>query len=143
MSVLSAPPLPKTCGDCGLCCKLMGVEALAKPAGRWCRHFRRASGCDAYEARPDACRIFNCTWLLTEALDAAWKPTTAGFLMHSEPGRLIVECDPARPHDWRRSPYHKTLTRWAGDPALEVLIFAGRQGVRLQADGAVSPVRRA
>lgn len=88
-------------------------------------------------------RIFNCTWLLTDALDAAWKPTTAGFLMHSEPGRLIVECDPARPHDWRRSPYQEILTRWAGDPALDVLIFAGRQGLRLQADGAVSAVRRA
>lgn len=133
----------RACGECGLCCKLMGVAALDKPPGRWCRHFRRASGCDAYRQRPDDCRIFNCLWLLTEALDEKWKPTQAGFLMHAEAGgaRLIVECDPARPHDWKRSPYHETLVLWA-EAGQEVLVFAGRRGVRLGAAGRESPVRR-
>lgn len=122
----------------------MGVSALEKPAGRWCRRFRRASGCDAYDDRPDDCRIFNCLWLLTEALDEEWKPTRAGFLLHSEAGgaRLIVECDPARPHDWRRAPYHGLLRRWAA-AGQEVLVFAGRRGLRLTPGGDETPVRRA
>ena len=122
----------KTCGDCGLCCKLMGVTALEKPAGKWCRHFSKAGGCAVYADRPDDCRVFNCLWLLTDALGPEWKPTVAGFVLHSEQGgaRLIVESDPARPHDWRREPYQSTLRRWTA-AGQEVLVFAGLRGVRL------------
>ncbi|MDY6924263.1 MAG: YkgJ family cysteine cluster protein [Pseudomonadota bacterium] len=133
-------PPGKSCGDCGLCCKLMGVTALAKPAGKWCRHFSKAAGCAIYETRPADCRAFNCLWLLTDALGPEWKPATAGFVLHSEQGgmRLIVESDPARPHDWRREPYQSTLRRWAAARGMEVLVFAGRRGVRLGAvDGVV------
>lgn len=131
----------KTCGDCGLCCKLLGVTELEKPAGRWCVHFRRGRGCDAYEARPASCRVFNCTWLLTEALDESWKPTVSGFLMHADAGRLIVECDPSRPHAWRAAPYREMLELWAAR-GQEVLIFAGRRGLRLNPDASTRPVAR-
>ena len=137
------PAPARSCGDCGLCCKLMGVTALGKPAGKWCRQFSKSSGCAIYEDRPDDCRVFNCLWLLTGALDESWKPTTAGFVLHSEMGgaRLVVECDPARPHDWRHPPYEATLRRWAAAEGQEVLVFAGSRGVRLGAPD--TPVRRA
>ena len=121
----------------------MGVTALAKPAGKWCVHFRRSTGCGVYNERPDDCRVFNCLWLLTEALDESWKPATAGFVLHSEDGgrRLIVESDPTRPHDWRREPYQAQLRRWAAAEGQEVLVFAGLRGVRLSDAGDTS-VRR-
>jgi hypothetical protein len=136
-------PAAKSCGDCGLCCKIMGVSALAKPPGKWCRHFGRTKGCGIYAERPEDCRAFNCLWLLTEALGPDWKPSVAGFVLHSEAagGRLIVECDPVRPHDWRREPYEGRLRQWAASPELEVLVFAGRHGVRLGVPD--RPVRRA
>lgn len=139
---MTTAAIAKSCGDCGLCCKLMGVTALAKPAGKWCRHFSKTSGCAIYADRPDDCRVFNCLWLLTDALDEAWKPSVAGFVLHSERGgaRLIVESDPARPHDWRREPYQSALRRWADAPGQEVLVFAGLRGVRLGSTDA--PVRR-
>ena len=88
----------KSCGDCGLCCKLMGVTALDKAAGKWCRHFSKAGGCAVYDQRPGDCRVFNCLWLLTDALGPEWKPSVAGFVLHSEDGgtRLVVESDPGR-----------------------------------------------
>ena len=134
----------KDCGDCGLCCKLMGVSSLAKPPAKWCVHFRRASGCGIYEDRPHDCRVFNCTWLLSDALDGTWKPSIAGFVLHTEQAgkRLIVECDAARPHDWKREPYQSALRGWAASGELELLIFAGQRGVRLTAGGE-TPVRRA
>lgn len=130
----------KSCGECGLCCKLMGVAALQKPAGRWCGHFSKPRGCLVYDQRPGDCRLFNCLWLLTEALDERWKPTVAGFVLHTEQGgaRLVVECDGARPHDWRREPYQTMLRRWAAAPGQEVLVFVGVRGVRLgESDTAV------
>ena len=131
----------KSCGDCGLCCKLMGVRELEKSAGKWCTHFRRGRGCDAYETRPSSCRTFNCTWLLAEGLGPDWKPSHCGFVMHVDAGRLILECDPSRPHAWRAQPFLSVLRDWAGQ-GQEVLIFAGRRGLRLNADGE-TPVARA
>lgn len=120
----------------------MGVTALNKLAAKWCRHFSKSAGCAIYEDRPDDCRVFNCLWLLTGALDESWKPTTAGFVLHSEMGgaRLVVECDPARPHDWRRPHYVAILRRWAAAAGQEVLVFAGSRGVRLGDPD--TPVRR-
>lgn len=127
--------IARTCGDCGLCCKIMGVEAIAKPPRKWCGHYSRSAGCRIYADRPHACAAFNCIWLLATNLGEEWKPTQAGFVMHSEEGgrRLVVEGDPSRPHDWRRAPYEAVLRRWAGE--MEVLVFAGPRGVRLGADG--------
>ncbi len=121
----------------------MGVTALDKPAGKWCRHFSRTDGCRIYEDRPADCRVFNCLWLLAEALDESWKPSVCGFVLHSEQdgARLIVECDATRPHDWRREPYQETLRRWAAAPGQEVLVFAGLRGLRLGDPDSV--VRRA
>lgn len=48
----------KSCGDCGLCCKLIGVESIAKPQFTWCWHFKKTAGCGIYEDRPHDCRAF-------------------------------------------------------------------------------------
>lgn len=122
----------------------MGVTALDKPAGRWCSHFRKARGCTIYATRPPDCRVFNCLWLLTDALGAEWKPSVCGFVLHSEAGgtRLIIECDAARPHDWRRAPYRETLELWARQ-GQQVLVMVGPRGLRLLPDGSTRPVRRA
>jgi hypothetical protein len=54
----------RTCGTCTLCCKAVGVHALAKPAGAWCPHCeRRGGGCRIYNERPGECRTFSCAWL--------------------------------------------------------------------------------
>jgi Fe-S-cluster containining protein len=50
----SAPS--KSCGDCGMCCKVLHISEISKPAGQWCGVFRKGSGCGDYEARPQACR---------------------------------------------------------------------------------------
>lgn len=122
--------MTRQCGDCGQCCRIMGVEALAKPPGKRCRHYSRARGCTIYDDRPGDCRVFNCLWLLTDALDEEWKPSVSGFVLHSDAGRLIVEADPSRPHDWRRAPYEATLRLWAA-AGQDVLIFVGKRGLRL------------
>lgn len=135
--------MSKSCDDCGLCCKVMAVAALAKPAHKWCRHFRRASGCRIYDDRPSDCRVFSCLWLLSDdRLGPEWRPSLAGFVLHSEQGnQLIVECEPSNPRAWRKEPYLSGLRR-AADAGQEVLVFVGRRGVRLEPFGGETPVRR-
>jgi hypothetical protein len=67
----------RSCGSCTLCCKVMAVPELAKPADQWCRHARKSAGCAIYETRPGICREFRCLWLQ---------------------GLLPEECKPERAH---------------------------------------------
>lgn len=136
--------MSKSCDECGLCCKLMGVRALDKPPSKWCTHFRRAKGCGIYEDRPTDCRVFSCLWLLSDnRLGPEWKPSVAGFMMHTNPdtGGLIVECDASNPLAWRKEPYRAALQKSA-DAGTEVLVFVGRKGVQIQPFGGERPILR-
>jgi hypothetical protein len=60
----------RQCGGCTLCCKLIPVEELSKPAGIRCPHVRTGKGCSIYERRPVSCRHWSCLWLIgTEGED--------------------------------------------------------------------------
>jgi hypothetical protein len=61
----------RNCGDCGLCCKLLPIPPLNKPAGVRCQHSRHHKGCTIYKGRPTACRTWSCRWLAD--------PLTAGM----------------------------------------------------------------
>ena len=40
--------MTRHCGGCTLCCKLIPVEELNKPAGARCKHVRTGKGCSIY-----------------------------------------------------------------------------------------------
>jgi hypothetical protein len=56
----SEKPNARRCGDCQLCCKLLPVVELAKPAGHRCHFQRSGKGCTIYQRRPGACRFWAC-----------------------------------------------------------------------------------
>jgi len=101
----------KSCGSCGMCCKLLGVDAVQKPPGTWCQHYMRGQGCGIYHERPKACASFECLWLDSDKLDDAWRPDRAKFVMYTEREglRLNVIVDPASPTAWRREPYYSRI----------------------------------
>lgn len=107
--------MDKTCGDCGLCCKLLRIQELAKPDGQWCWNFKRGLGCSIYGTRPTECRTFHCGWLMESHLDERWKPTTARFVIWQPGGggRLVIQVDPAYPQAWRKEPYYSTIKGWS------------------------------
>lgn len=130
---VSAPVPSKSCGDCGMCCKVLHISELNKAAGQWCGVFRKGSGCGDYEARPQACRGFHCLWLTSEKLDDAWRPNKAGFLMYPDRDgkRLNVVVDPGKPSSWQREPYYsrlKAMSQRAYD-GYELLICIGDRRV--------------
>ena len=61
----------RECGECGQCCKLIGVRELEKAPHVWCRYYKRGMGCGVYEGRPQGCADFACDWLLDDQRHAA------------------------------------------------------------------------
>lgn len=55
----------RECGDCTLCCTLLAVQDIDKPAQTRCEHECEA-GCAIYESRPWSCKRFDCLWLKGE-----------------------------------------------------------------------------
>ncbi len=135
-------PTTKSCGECGLCCKLMGVRPIAKPPHRWCVHYDRATGCAIYADRPAECGDFVCYWLKIDALGPQWRPDRARFVIHlTDAGRtMAVEVDPAAPLAWRKAPYYDQFLAWAASGAgrgLEVKIWVGERCFALGPHGPV------
>jgi len=120
----------RTCGDCTLCCKVMAIEALAKPAGRWCRHCKPGHGCLVYETRPAECRAFNCLWLVDERFGAHWKPARSKLVVTASEDGLEIRCDPGLPGAWRNEPFHGEIRNLAAAGEahdVSVLVIAGER----------------
>ena len=56
----------RQCGACQLCCRLLPVRGLDKPANTRCRYQRHGKGCAVYErpAMPVECSLWSCRWLV-------------------------------------------------------------------------------
>lgn len=59
-------PSHRRCGGCVLCCKLLPIAQLRKPAGKACPHQRTGKGCAIYHERPMECASWACRWLAAE-----------------------------------------------------------------------------
>lgn len=108
-----------------MCCKLLDIPALEKPANRWCRHCAPGRGCTIYDSRPQPCRDFACVWLESQResnpLPPELKPDQCGVVLSFAPDRrdVMVYCDPGDPDAWK-SP-----------PVLKLLVIMSRQGLRV------------
>jgi Fe-S-cluster containining protein len=103
----------RSCGSCSLCCKVIAVAELQKPAGQWCIHSARERGCNIHDVRPPSCRAFFCAWLIDPNLGPEWKPEISRFVLTQEPKSqaLVVMADPGMPLAWKREPYYSALRR--------------------------------
>lgn len=73
----------RSCGPCTACCRILEIKALAKPAGRLCRH-NNGSACTIYSERPDACARWHCLWRKIDALPDELRPDRAGVVFSLE-----------------------------------------------------------
>lgn len=114
MSMQATTAPARSCGSCMVCCKVVKVAELDKPAGRWCVNARPGVGCVIHDERPRSYQVFTCMWLGSDMLPDEWKPDRARFVVAVESnGALQILCDPAQPAAWRREPYHTQIRRWA------------------------------
>jgi len=82
-----------------MCCKVYSIKELNKPAGQWCIHAVRGSGCSIHANRPRSCREFFCSWLIDPNLGPEWKPEVCRFVMSADPAyqALTLMVDPGMP----------------------------------------------
>jgi hypothetical protein len=117
----------RTCADCTLCCKVMAIEELEKPAGRWCQHCRPGRGCLIYADRPAECRAFSCLWLLDERFGPHWRPSQSKMVLTTSADGIQIRCDPGFPDAWRKQPFHSEIGRLAASGEMHdvtVLVIA-------------------
>ena len=103
--------MPRECGDCSLCCKVMGIPELKKPKDEWCPNFAAGVGCRIYPDRPPSCHNFVCQWLSDPSMGPEWKPSTCKMVVDSKPSLFVVHVDPAVSRPWRAEPYFSVLKR--------------------------------
>jgi len=133
----AAAPSPRECGDCTLCCKVMGIIALDKPPGLWCSHCKPARGCAIYDTRPQECRTFVCGYLHSPGLDERWKPSVCKFVLMDENGDTQIAVDPARPDAWKKEPYYSCFKAWAQaslDEGTKVFVAIGNRAIVILPD---------
>jgi len=133
----------RVCGSCVSCCSFFTIAELNKPAGSLCRHSRSGGGCDIYDERPRACRIFFCAWRCWNEVPEDWRPDKTGFVLGGRlmPRRFLsVTTDPLLPESWRAEPYFSQLKIWARQAAgmlSEVVVFSGKRVILLRPESEV------
>ena len=140
----------RSCGDCTLCCKIMAVEALAKPAGRWCRHCKPGRGCLIYDTRPNECRNYSCLWRTDRWFGEHWKPSRSKLVLTLSEDGIEIRCDPGFPDAWRKEPFHgeiRTLAASGEAHDVTVLVIIGGRMILVSSDrefdlGVVGPDQR-
>jgi uncharacterized protein len=130
----------KSCGECTLCCSVLQIDELKKPAGPACSHCIVGGGCAIYASRPQICRDFECLWLSERELPRHFRPDRIGalFMEAHDTGQYQAVCAPERPLAWREPRVFAHLVAVAKS-GRTVVAKAGLSSWRIFASGAWGP----
>lgn len=103
-----------------MCCNLMKIDELKKPAAVWCQHCEIDEGCGIYEDRPQVCRDFYCAYRLSPDVGEEWRPSVSRMVVNYESGRnrINIAVDASRSGAWREPPYIGPIKFWAQNALL-------------------------
>lgn len=101
----------RVCGQCQLCCKLLPVPMIRKPAGVRCQHAKVGKGCTVYASRPISCRTWSCRWLADRETAGMPRPDRCHYVIDLETDHVR-----AVPNDGGEAIVFAVLQVWV-DPA--------------------------
>jgi hypothetical protein len=142
-----------SCDGCALCCKVLSVDEIDKPAGRWCKKIHRTEhgrSCGIYPERPGACRAFECLWLLSQSrpgqeMQPELRPDRSHVVfcpdftlngaedIDPEQRVLYAHVDPDWPNAWR-SPLPRLTIRTFLQRGGQVIVVIGQRRILLRRD---------
>tara|TARA_R110000772_G_scaffold17946_3_gene49862 strand:+ start:20048 stop:20506 length:459 start_codon:yes stop_codon:yes gene_type:complete len=70
----------KECGDCTLCCELLPIGEINKPASVLCGDCVLTKGCSIYDKRPQSCRDFECSYISSDDMEEDLKPINCNVI---------------------------------------------------------------
>ena len=130
----------KSCGACSMCCQVLEIEELQKPAGLVCKDCISGGGCKIYKDRPKVCRDFECEWKGDRGMTPKLRPDLVGTILmeDADSEEYQAVCDPTRPLAWRTPIVfnHLVLMAKAGRT---VIAKAGVKAWRIHASGQWGP----
>ena len=98
--------MERKCGKCSLCCTVLNIEEIQKPAGLKCPACAKKRGCNVYQSRPQQCRDYECFWLQDKnsVLPEFLNPDQCGFFVDiaNDYSRIVLHVDPDRPDAWEK-----------------------------------------
>ena len=103
----------RSCEGCTLCCTVVAVPMLAKPAGTPCRHLC-PDGCGIFAdpARPVACHAYRCAWLFNAAWPDLLRPDRCHIVFEPFGDRCMAAAvDEQYPTAWTTGPGHAAITK--------------------------------
>lgn len=123
------------CGDCTLCCTLLGIHQLNKPPLQDCPHCHVGKSCQIYFKRPEECREFDCMWL-SAGLPEELKPSKTHVVLSNlqqdlgveikEP-TVIVYTDPNFPDAYKQAPMSAFLNNLLSQGVALIVLKDGKK----------------
>ncbi len=131
----------RSCGACGLCCKILPIPYFQKPAGPWCVHSRPGKGCAIYGDRPKPCRDFACGWLKIPEMGDELRPDRCHFIvrMDEQPQTARFDVDPAYPGTVASKALVK-LQQGLNAQGFTIIVNLGTSGTVHHPDGTTRPL---
>ncbi len=148
---LDALPTTRTCAGCDLCCTILKIPELGKPAWTPCWNLKGDhQGCAIWGEHPEACKTYVCLWRMSdEVLPPELFPAGCGFLLTVDnldvwPTTVNVCADAATPDAWdtpaNRALFSQLAAAWncpvavVGEGTLASHAFAPNGGVYSRAE---------
>lgn len=135
----------RQCGDCQLCCKLLPVRSLGKPAGERCQHQSFAKGCSVYaqlhRISPE-CQLWNCRWLANDDMADQSRPDRSHLVVDLMPDFITLHdgdremklqviqvwCDPRFPDAHRDPKFREYLERRGQEGIAALIRYNAKEG---------------
>jgi hypothetical protein len=130
----------KACGACSMCCQVLEIVELQKPAGLTCKECVNGGGCQVYTTRPKVCREYECLWKGDRSMGQQLRPDRIATILMEDPDsdEYQAVCDPKRPLAWRAPLVFSHLVAMA-KTGRTVVAKAGLKAWRIHASGEWGP----
>jgi hypothetical protein len=121
----------RQCGECMLCCKILGVQVLKKPRDSWCTLSAPHRGCTVHgtDQQPLACQSFNCLWVLATPSDMpdSLFPKDCHIVFSIAPDKetIIANVDRDYPKAWRTPEMNTLFDRLIASGKKVTVVVAG------------------
>jgi hypothetical protein len=137
----------RQCGECQLCCKLLPVKGVQKPAGQRCRFQKFHKGCSVYHTAqmPHECGLWNCRWLINDDAGELARPDRAHYVIDIMPDFVTLNdnetgerrniqvvqiwCDPDFPKAHRDPALRRWIERRAEQGVAAIVRFDNAKAV--------------